>query len=43
MIANCKRCGQLFNKVVRDLCPTCIAEQQEDEGIGRLDEKCTNI
>lgn len=29
MLANCKRCERLFQKVVRDICPDCIKEQQE--------------
>ncbi|MCL6633707.1 MAG: hypothetical protein K6T63_13875 [Alicyclobacillus herbarius] len=26
-IANCKRCGRIFNRVRRDICPACIAEE----------------
>lgn len=27
-IANCKRCGRIFNKVRRDLCPACVEEEE---------------
>ena len=29
MIANCKRCGQLFQKTSREICLNCIKEQHE--------------
>lgn len=29
MIANCKRCDRIFQKVVKDICPSCVKEQQE--------------
>ncbi|SIS50877.1 flagellar operon protein TIGR03826 [Alicyclobacillus vulcanalis] len=28
-IANCRRCGKLYNRVGRDICPDCM--KQEDE------------
>ncbi len=28
-IANCKRCGRIFNRVRRDICPACITEEDE--------------
>ncbi|WP_083430659.1 TIGR03826 family flagellar region protein [Alicyclobacillus macrosporangiidus] len=28
-IANCKRCGRLFNRVRRDICPACVAEEDK--------------
>lgn len=28
-IANCKRCQRIFNKTRRDICPACIAEEDE--------------
>ncbi|MDQ0191094.1 hypothetical protein JI721_08430 [Alicyclobacillus cycloheptanicus] len=28
-IANCKRCGKIYNRVRRDICPQCIAEEDE--------------
>ncbi len=28
-IANCKRCGQMFNQTSRVICPDCIAEEEE--------------
>ncbi|MCL6517454.1 TIGR03826 family flagellar region protein [Alicyclobacillus sp.] len=28
-IANCKRCGRLFNKIRRDICPACVAEEDK--------------
>ncbi|WP_067934776.1 TIGR03826 family flagellar region protein [Alicyclobacillus kakegawensis] len=28
-IANCKRCGRIFNRVSRDICPACVAEEDE--------------
>ncbi|MCL6594388.1 MAG: hypothetical protein K6T31_10460 [Alicyclobacillus sp.] len=28
-IANCKRCNRLFNKVRRDICPVCVAEEDK--------------
>lgn len=28
-IANCKRCGRIYNRISRDICPACI--KQEDE------------
>lgn len=31
-IANCKRCGRIFNRVRRDICMNCI--QEEDKLIG---------
>lgn len=27
-IANCKRCGRMFNRVRRDICPSCVAEEE---------------
>ena len=26
-IATCKRCGRIFNRVRRDICPACIIEE----------------
>ncbi|MCL6547324.1 MAG: hypothetical protein K6T30_00270 [Alicyclobacillus sp.] len=26
-IANCKRCGRIYNRVRRDICPACIEEE----------------
>ncbi|GGJ13760.1 hypothetical protein GCM10010885_23890 [Alicyclobacillus cellulosilyticus] len=26
--ANCRRCGRLFNRVGRDICPACVAEEE---------------
>lgn len=28
-IANCKRCGRIFNQVRRNICPACIAEEDK--------------
>jgi flagellar operon protein (TIGR03826 family) len=28
-IANCKRCGRIFNRVRRDICPVCVAEEDK--------------
>lgn len=28
-IANCKRCGRIFNRVRRDICTSCIAEEDK--------------
>jgi flagellar operon protein (TIGR03826 family) len=28
-IANCKRCGRIFNRVRRDICPVCVAEEDQ--------------
>ena len=28
-VANCKRCGRIFNKVRRDICMQCIAEENK--------------
>lgn len=28
-LANCRQCGRLFNQVARDICPQCIAEEEE--------------
>lgn len=28
-IANCKRCGRIYNKVGREICPACTHEQDE--------------
>jgi flagellar operon protein (TIGR03826 family) len=28
-IANCKRCGRIYNRIRRDICPACIAEEDE--------------
>lgn len=28
-LANCSRCGSLFNKVTRDLCPQCDEEENQ--------------
>lgn len=29
MLANCPKCGQLFNKVTKDICPKCIEEEEQ--------------
>ena len=29
-LANCIKCGKLFNKVLRDLCPVCIEQMEQD-------------
>ncbi|HHW98002.1 MAG TPA: hypothetical protein GX738_00045 [Firmicutes bacterium] len=28
-VANCPRCGRIFAKTVRNLCPDCLAEEEE--------------
>ncbi|MBX6396213.1 MAG: hypothetical protein IRY98_11055 [Alicyclobacillaceae bacterium] len=28
-IANCARCGRVFNRVARNICPGCIAEEEK--------------
>lgn len=28
-IANCKRCGKIYNRVRRDICPACIVEEDQ--------------
>lgn len=28
-LANCERCGQLFNRVTRNICPNCIREEEK--------------
>jgi flagellar operon protein (TIGR03826 family) len=28
-IANCKRCGRIYNRVRRDICPACIEEEDK--------------
>ncbi|MCL6547699.1 MAG: hypothetical protein K6T30_02170 [Alicyclobacillus sp.] len=28
-IANCARCGRVFNQVARNICPGCIAEEEK--------------
>jgi len=28
-VANCPRCGRIFAKTVRNLCPQCLAEEEE--------------
>ncbi len=28
-IANCKRCGRIYNRVRRDICPSCIEEEDK--------------
>jgi flagellar operon protein (TIGR03826 family) len=28
-IANCRRCGRIFNQVRRNICPACIAEEDK--------------
>ena len=28
-VANCKRCGRIFNRVRRDICPSCITEEDQ--------------
>lgn len=28
-IANCKRCGRIYNRVRRDICPNCIEEEDQ--------------
>lgn len=33
-ISNCKRCGRIFNKMGRDICPECIRE--EDALLGEI-------
>jgi flagellar operon protein (TIGR03826 family) len=30
MLANCSRCGNLFDKRYRDICPHCIEEEEQD-------------
>lgn len=27
-IMNCKRCGRMFNRIRRDICPSCIEEEE---------------
>jgi hypothetical protein len=29
-LANCKRCGNLFNRVTRDICDACYKREEED-------------
>ncbi len=29
LLANCRRCGKLFNRIGQDLCPDCIREEEE--------------
>ncbi|HBS58179.1 MAG: hypothetical protein AAGU23_03995 [Bacillota bacterium] len=29
-LANCIKCGKLYNKILHDLCPACIAEMEQD-------------
>ncbi len=29
MLKNCRRCGRMFEKVFRDICPSCIGKEQE--------------
>lgn len=28
-IANCRRCGKLFNRIGRDICPDCVKDEDE--------------
>ncbi len=28
-LANCERCGQLFNRVTRSICPNCVKEEEK--------------
>ncbi len=28
-VANCKRCGQMFHRTNRAICPDCVAEEDE--------------
>jgi flagellar operon protein (TIGR03826 family) len=28
-IANCRRCGRIFNQVRRNICPACVAEEDK--------------
>lgn len=28
-IANCRRCGRLFNRVGRDICPDCVKDEDD--------------
>ncbi len=28
-ISNCKRCGRIFNRVRRDICPACVADEDK--------------
>ncbi len=28
-VANCKRCGRIFNRVRRDICPACITDEDK--------------
>ena len=27
---NCKRCGNLYNKTIKDICPKCVEKEEED-------------
>lgn len=27
---NCKRCGNLYNKTIKDICPKCVDKEEED-------------
>ncbi len=29
MLSNCRRCGRMFSKVSRDICPECLKEREE--------------
>lgn len=29
-LANCKDCGRLFNRIVKDICPDCIRKDEQD-------------
>lgn len=29
MLANCPKCGQLFNKVTKEICPKCVEEEEQ--------------
>lgn len=29
-LTNCKECGRLFNRTVRDICPVCVKKEDED-------------
>lgn len=28
-VANCKRCGRIYNRLRRDICPQCVHEEEE--------------
>ena len=35
MIMNCRRCGTIFNKGIRDICPACLEEEGQLVGVIR--------